>query len=233
MFFDVLTLFPSVFTAVTEVSIVKRAIEKEIVSVHVDDIRSYTTDRHRTVDDYPYGGDAGMLLMPIPLGKALEAALERNSTRSNTVVYMSAQGEQLSHKRIVEFTSQESIIIVCGHYKGIDQRIIDKYVDVEVSVGDYVVSGGEVPAMILIDAITRLLPGVLGNYDSAQGDSFFNGILGPPHYTRPEVYEGVSVPKVLLSGHHEEIRKFQYAEALELTKKRRPDLFEAHVRGQH
>jgi tRNA (guanine37-N1)-methyltransferase len=227
MLFDILTLFPSMFEGPFSDSIIKRAIDKNLISINIKNIRDYSDDeKHRSVDDYPYGGDAGMLMMPGPLVSAINDAKRRLEGFDPLVVYLTPQGELLNHKVVESLLNQKSLILLCGRYKGIDQRVIDNYVDREISVGDYVLSGGEIPAMIMVDSITRLIPGVLGNRDSAEADSFYNGILSYPEYTRPEVFENMSVPPVLLSGHHAKIKAWQKEQALSLTKHRRPDLLE-------
>ncbi len=228
MFFEILTLFPSMFDGPFSDSIIRRAVEKGLVSIRFVNFRDFTDDKHRTVDDSPYGGDPGMLLKPEPLAKAITASRERLAAQSPATVCLSAQGAPLTHEVVESLSREQSLILVCGRYKGIDQRIIDKYVDREVSVGDYVLSGGEIPAMIVVEAVTRLIPGVLGNSESAGRDSFFKGLLSPPQYTRPEVFEGMKVPEVLLSGHHENIRKWQEEQAAKLTQERRPDLWKKY-----
>jgi tRNA (guanine37-N1)-methyltransferase len=228
MLFDILTLFPSMFDAVLGESIVGRAVEKGLVTIHVQDIREYTIDRHKTVDDYPYGGDPGMLMKPEPLALAITAARKRLESAEPCVVFLTPQGMPLDQQIVKELAAMRALILLCGHYKGIDQRIRDRYIDREISIGDYVLSGGEIPAMVLVDSITRLIPGVLGNRDSAERDSFFSGLLAPPQYTRPEEFEGMRVPDVLLSGHHENIRRWQRCQAEEVTMKRRPDLWAKH-----
>jgi tRNA (guanine37-N1)-methyltransferase len=230
MFFEILTLFPGMFDGVFSDSIIKRAIDKGLVSIRLINFRDFTEDKHRTVDDAPYGGDPGMLLMPEPLSKAIGASRAHLADTSPKVVCLSAQGETLTHAMAESLARERSLILVCGRYKGMDQRVIDKYVDREISVGDYVLSGGEIPAMILVDAITRLIPGVLGNRESAGRDSFFNGLLSPPQYTRPEVFEDIRVPEILLSGHHENIGKWQKEQAEKLTRERRPDLWEEYIK---
>jgi tRNA (guanine37-N1)-methyltransferase len=228
MLFDILTLFPAMFEGAFSDSIIKRAVEKNLVSISIHNIRDYSDDvRHQTVDDYPYGGDAGMLMKPEPLAKAITASRERFEGKNPLVVYMTPAGRLLNQGIVKNLANQESLIILCGRYKGIDQRITDRYVDMEVSIGDYVLSGGEIPAMAVVDAVTRLIPGVLGNMDSAETDSFHSGLLSHPHYTRPEVFEGISVPDVLISGHHANIKKWQHEKSLEITKERRPDLLNA------
>lgn len=228
MLFEILTLFPAMFDGPFSDSIIKRAVDKGLVAIRFVNFRDFTEDKHRTVDDAPYGGDPGMLLTPEPLAKAICASRERLASMSPKVVCLSAQGETLTHGTVESLAGEQSLILVCGRYKGMDQRVIDKYVDREVSVGDYVLSGGEIPAMILVDAVTRLIPGVLGNSESAGKDSFFDGFLSPPQYTRPEVFEGIKVPDVLLSGHHENIRKWQKEQSMRLTQERRPDLWEKY-----
>ncbi|KMQ49901.1 tRNA (Guanine37-N1) -methyltransferase [Chitinispirillum alkaliphilum] len=225
MFFDILTLFPDMFEGAFSDSIIKRAIQKELISIDIRNIRDYSPDeKHRSVDDYPYGGDAGMLLRPEPVVNALNDSRKRLQSLKPTVVYLTPCGEKLNQEIVKSFLSQKALILLCGRYKGVDQRVVDRYVDREISVGDYVLSGGEVPAMVLVDAITRLVPGVLGNIDSAEADSFYSGILSHPQYTRPEYFEGMRVPEVLLSGNHANIKKWQHQKALEITQKRRPDL---------
>jgi tRNA (guanine37-N1)-methyltransferase len=229
MIFDILTLFPAMFEGAFSDSIIKRAVEKGLVSIGIHNIRDYSDDlRHQTVDDYPYGGDAGMLMKPEPLAKAIAAARERQSGRNPMVVYMTPAGRLLDQGAVKELAEKESLILLCGRYKGIDQRIVDNYVDMEISIGDYVLSGGEIPAMAVVDAVTRLIPGVLGNMDSAETDSFHSGLLSHPHYTRPEVFEGIRVPEVLISGHHANIREWQKEKSIEITKERRPDLLEKY-----
>lgn len=218
-------------------SIIKRAVEKRLVSISTHNIRDYSGDvRHGTVDDYPYGGDAGMLMKPEPLAKAIKAARERLSGKEPLVIYLTPTGRLLDQEIVKELAENRSLILLCGRYKGIDQRIQDAYVDMEISAGDYVLSGGEIPAMALVDAVTRLIPGVLGNRDSAEADSFYNGLLSHPQYTRPEVFEGMSVPEVLLSGHHANIEKWRMEKSLEITRERRPDLLKkikSPCRGGH
>ena len=225
MIFDILTLFPGMFEGAFSDSIIKRAVEKSLVSIDIHNIRDYSDDeRHGTVDDYPYGGDAGMLMKPEPLANAIRAAKQRLDGKEPVVVYLTPTGRLLDQDIAKELAEKSSLVLLCGRYKGIDQRVIDAYVDMEISIGDYVLSGGEIPAMALVDAVTRLIPGVLGNRDSAEADSFYNGLLSHPQYTRPEVFEGMSVPEILLSGHHANIEKWRREKSLEITRERRPDL---------
>jgi len=232
MFFDILTLFPAMFQGAFSDSIIKRAIEKGFVSIDLHNIRDYSEDdRHKTVDDYPYGGDAGMLMKPQPLARAIADAKSRLEEHDPKVIYLSPQGELLTHNVVESLLNEKALILLCGRYKGIDQRILDKYVDKEISVGDYVLSGGEIAAMAVVDAVTRLIPGVLGNRDSAEGDSFYKGLLSHPEYTRPEEFEGMKVPSVLLSGHHAQILQWQKEQALEITRRKRPDLWEKYCKN--
>jgi tRNA (guanine37-N1)-methyltransferase len=228
MFFDILTLFPGMFESAFGDSIIRRACDKGLVSITLDDIRGYTGDKHNTADDYPYGGDPGMLMKPEPAAAAITAARNRHCGKSPVVVYLSPHGEMFNHDLAESLSHEDGIILVCGRYKGIDQRVIDKYVDREISIGDYVLSGGELAAMVVVDAVTRLIPGVLGNSESAGDDSFFKGLLSPPAYTRPEVFEGMSVPGVLLSGNHAKIREWKSETAQAVTRAKRPDLWEKY-----
>jgi tRNA (guanine37-N1)-methyltransferase len=230
MIFEILTLFPGMFEGPFADGIIKRAVDKGLVSIRLVDFRDFTDDKHRTVDDSPYGGDPGMLLKPEPLAKALAASRHRLTETRSKVICLSAQGSPFSHGMAESLSREQSVILLCGRYKGIDQRILDKYVDQEVSVGDYILSGGEIPAMVVVDAVTRLIPGALGNSESAGKDSYFNGLLSPPQYTRPEVFEEMKVPEVLLSGHHEKIRLWQNEQAMKLTRERRPDLWEKYTK---
>jgi tRNA (guanine37-N1)-methyltransferase len=231
MLFDILTLFPGMFEGAFSDSIIKRAVEKGLVGLNIDDIRAYSSDeRHKHVDDYPYGGSAGMLMQAQPVVDAIRAAQSRHAGRRSQVILLSPQGELLTHELVRDFLAAEALILVCGRYKGIDQRVRDGHVDREVSIGDYVLSGGEIPAMVVVDAVTRLIPGVLGDRESAENDSFYDGLLSPPQYTRPEVFEGAAVPPVLLSGHHEQVARWQREQSIALTKKVRPDLWERYCR---
>lgn len=226
MFFDILTLFPSMFDGAFSDSIIQRAREKSLIDIGIHNIRDYAQNKHNTVDDYPYGGDAGMLLKPEPLARAITDAKNRLKAHNPQVIYLSPRGEVMNHQVVESLLEQKALILLCGRYKGIDERICDQYVDRELSLGDFVISGGEIAAMAVVDAITRLLPGALGNRESAEADSFYDGLLSYPHYTRPEEFEGAKVPPVLLSGHHANIVAWQRELAIEITKKRRPDLWE-------
>jgi tRNA (guanine37-N1)-methyltransferase len=231
MLFDILTLFPGMFEGAFSDSIIQRARERGLVSIEISPIRDYAGDRrHGTVDDYPYGGDAGMLLRPEPLAAAITSRRERHAALNPKVVFMTPQGDLLRQSVVESLLGEQAIIILCGRYKGIDQRIRERYVDREISVGDYVLSGGEIPAMALVDAVTRLIPGVLNSRESAEADSHYDGLLSYPQYTRPEEFEGARVPDVLLSGHHLRIREWQQSQAEAVTRARRPELWEEYLK---
>lgn len=226
---DVITLFPEMIAAVTQHGITGRAIDKRLLNVEVWNPRNYTTDNHRTVDDRPYGGGPGMVMMVEPLKKAVADA--RLAARENLgsdvkTIYLSPQGKPLDQQLLREAATWPGLILLAGRYEGIDERLIDAEVDEEWSIGDYVLSGGELAAMVIIDGITRLLPGALGHEDSAGQDSFVNGLLDYPHYTRPEVVEGRAVPDILLSGDHRAIERWRLKQALGRTWQRRPDLLD-------
>jgi tRNA (guanine37-N1)-methyltransferase len=224
MRFDVVTLFPAMVEAVTDFGIVSRAAARGQMELKTWNPRDYTRDVHRTVDDRPYGGGPGMVMQIEPLRQAIQAA--RKANPGARVVYMSPQGRLLDQDAVRHFAQQEGLILLAGRYEGVDERLIEMEVDEEWSLGDYVLSGGELPAMVLVDAVTRLLPGVLGDEDSAQQDSFMDGLLDYPHYTRPEVYEGKAVPPVLLGGNHARIAQWRRQQSLVRTCLRRPDLLE-------
>ncbi|MFT5482332.1 MAG: tRNA (guanine37-N1)-methyltransferase [Halieaceae bacterium] len=227
---DVVTLFPEMITAVLEQGVVSRAVERKIISVHGWNPRDYTTDKHRTVDDKPYGGGPGMLMKVEPLTAAIDAAKAAASVATGQVarvVLMSPQGRSLNHALVQELCAEDALVLVAGRYEGIDERLISARVDDEISLGDFVLSGGEIAAMAVIDAVTRQLPGVLGHADSARLDSHVNGLLEGPQYTRPEQINGSKVPEVLLSGDHEAIRRWRLRQALGRTWERRPDLLGA------
>lgn len=222
---DVITIFPALFEAFLEASMVGIAGENRALDVKVHDLRDWTKDRHRTVDDAPYGGGPGMVMKPEPLADAIESvAGAKEDGRAARVILLTPQGERLDQARASGLATESHLVLVCGRYEGIDQRVIDLVVDEEISIGDYVLSGGEVPAMVLIEATARLLPGVLGNPESAETDSFAGGLLEGPQYTRPAVFRGRSVPEVLLSGNHAAVARWRAAQAREITTRRRPDL---------
>ncbi len=218
MKFDVLTLFPEMFEILNQ-SIIGKAIEKDLIQIKLTNIRDFSKDKHKKVDDTPYGGGAGMVMKPDVIYDAYQSIKDENAK----VIYMSPQGNLLNQKKVEELSKENHLIILCGHYEGIDQRVLDKIVDEEISIGDYVLTGGEIPAMVLIDSVSRYVEGVLKE-DSIKEESFSNGLLEYPQYTRPEVFEGMKVPEVLLSGHHENIEKWRKEKSLEMTKKKRPDI---------
>ncbi|MCX2981793.1 tRNA (guanosine(37)-N1)-methyltransferase TrmD [Halieaceae bacterium IMCC14734] len=221
----VVTLFPEMFAAVSELGVTGRAVAQELLSLHLTNPREFAVDRHGTVDDRPYGGGPGMVMKTEPLEQAI--AKTRSLVGGDAkVIYLSPQGKTFDHATAVELAGQESLILLAGRYEGVDERLIEAQVDMELSIGDYVLSGGELAAMVVIDAVTRQLPGVLGHELSAEQDSFADGLLDCPHYTRPEVWQGKGVPEVLLGGNHEKIRRWRLERALERTLKRRPDLLQ-------
>lgn len=218
MKFDVLTLFPEMFEPLNS-SIIGRAKEKNLIEINLINIRDFSKDKHKKVDDTPYGGGAGMVMMPDVVYDAYKSIKDESAK----VIYMSPQGKKLTQKKVEELAKNKHLIILCGHYEGIDQRVIDKIVDEEISIGDYVLTGGEIPAMVLIDSVSRYSEGVITK-ESTNEESFTNGLLEYPQYTRPEVFEGEKVPEVLLSGHHANIEKWRKEKSLEITAKKRPDL---------
>jgi len=220
----VVTLFPQMLDAIREYGVSGRAVKKGLVSISTFNPRDYTQDVHRNVDDRPYGGGPGMVMMVQPLRDAIRAAMA--SLPGAKVIYLSPQGSRLDQQGVTAIAARGEVILVAGRYEGLDERLIEQYVDEEWSIGDYVLSGGELPAMVLVDAMARTVPGVLGHNDSAEEDSFANGLLDCPHYTRPENVDGVTVPQVLLSGDHEQIRRWRSKQALGRTWQRRPDLLE-------
>jgi len=222
--FDVITLFPEMFNALTESGVSRRALGAGLYQLQTWNPRQFTTDKHKTVDDRPYGGGPGMLMLYQPLKDTL-TAIKTEQTSQPHVVYLSPQGQPLTQAKVAQLAQLESLTLLCGRYEGVDERLIDSEVNEEISIGDFVVSGGELPAMMLMDSVIRLLPGALGHNQSAEQDSFSDGLLDCPHYTRPEVVEGRAVPKVLLEGNHAKIEAWRQAKKLERTQERRPDLF--------
>ena len=220
MQFDVLTLFPEMFEPLNK-SIIGRAKEKGLININLINIRDFSKNKHKKVDDTPYGGGAGMVMVPDVVYDAYKSL----DSKDAKVIYMSPQGQKLNQKKVVELSKEKHIILLCGHYEGIDQRVIDEIVDEEISIGDYVLTGGELPAMIVIDSVSRYIEGVLKD-DSTKEESFSEGLLEYPQYTRPEVFNGKQVPEVLLSGHHENIDKWRREQSLINTRKKRPDLLE-------
>ena len=224
---DVLTLFPEMFAPVTTQSILGRANSNRILNVNMWNIRDYTSDKHNKTDDTPFGGGAGMVMSAQPVFRCLNEI----GARGKRMLYMSPRGRMLDQELIEELSEETDLVILCGHYEGVDQRILDFWGMEEVSVGDYVLTGGELPAMILIDAVARLIPDVLGSSESHREESIYSGLLEYPQYTKPREFLGMSVPEVLVSGDHERIHLWQFEASLKLTKKRRPDLFEQFLKN--
>lgn len=228
---QVLTLFPQMFRPVTEDSIVGKANQTGILDIRCTNLRDYTQDKHKRTDDTPFGGGAGMVMFADPIFRALEAlGAQPQNKKGQKILYMSPRGRMLNQSLIEELARQEELFILCGHYEGVDQRVLDYWNMEEISIGDYILTGGELPAMVLIDAVARMVPQVLGNGDSHLEESIYSGLLEYPHYTRPRDYRGMKTPEVLLSGNHEHIRLWRLKQALRLTKKRRPDLWEVYVK---
>jgi tRNA (guanine37-N1)-methyltransferase len=230
MRFDCITLFPQMFAAITDYGITRRAREEGRWSLATWNPRDFATDSYRTIDDRPYGGGPGMVMMAEPLEKAIDAARAAAPGEAR-VIFLSPQGRTLDHRRVVELSQAERLVLLCGRYEAVDERLVRRRVDEELSIGDYVLSGGELAAMVLMDAVVRQLPGVLNDAQSAVQDSFVNGLLDCPHYTRPEVYAGERVPDVLLSGHHAEIERWRLKQSLARTLERRPELLDARELG--
>ena len=220
MKFDVLTLFPEMFNPLKE-SIIGKAIERDLIDINLINIRDFSKDKHKNVDDTPYGGGAGMVIRPDVVYDACQSVKDDDAK----VIYMSPQGKVLNQNKVIELSKEKHLILLCGHYEGIDQRVLDEIVDEEISIGDYVLTGGEIPAMVLIDSVSRYVEGVISE-ESTSEESFSNdkNLLEYPQYTRPEVFNGVKVPEVLLSGHHENIRRWREEQSLQITKNKRPDL---------
>lgn len=223
--FDVITLFPEMFTAITASGITRRALDRGLWTMQCHNPRDWATDNHRTVDDRPYGGGPGMVMLPGPLEQAIDAA-KAASGEKRKVIYLSPQGQPLTHRLVLDLAAGPGAVLLCGRYEGVDERLLLRRVDEEVSMGDFVLSGGELPAMALMDACVRQLPGALNDGASAVEDSFADGLLDCPHYTRPEEYEGMRVPDVLMSGNHEQIRRWRLKQSLGRTWQRRPDLLQ-------
>ena len=229
MNFYVMTLFPEMVMGGLNNSIIKRAMENDLIRIEAVNIRDYTLDKHKKVDDYPFGGSAGMLMQAQPVWDCYQAILGNISMEKPRILYMSPQGKTFNQEMARELSKEEDLIFLCGHYEGIDQRVLDRIGVEEVSIGDYVLTGGEFPAMVMIDTISRLVPGVLNNDTSTDEESFSDSnLLEYPQYTRPEEWEGVKVPEVLLSGHHKNIEKWRLEKAIENTKLKRPDLYEKY-----
>ncbi|AKO45982.1 tRNA (guanosine(37)-N1)-methyltransferase TrmD [[Haemophilus] ducreyi] len=230
MWIGIISLFPEIFKAITDFGVTGRAIKQNLLQIECWNPRDFTFDKHHTVDDRPYGGGPGMLMMVQPLRDAIQAAKQVARSEDEVeakVIYLSPQGRKLDQQGVRELSANRKLILICGRYEGVDERLIQSEVDEEWSIGDYVLTGGELPAMTLIDAIARFVPGVLGKQASALEDSFAEGLLDCPHYTRPEVLDNMPVPQVLMSGNHEQIRKWRLAQSLERTWLRRPELLDS------
>ncbi|WP_369178998.1 tRNA (guanosine(37)-N1)-methyltransferase TrmD [Candidatus Thiodubiliella endoseptemdiera] len=222
MHFDIITLFPEMFSAIKEEGVIARGIKKSLLAIHTWQLRDFSDNKHRNIDDAPYGGGAGMVIQVKPIRDCLHKIKQNNP--DTTVIYLSPQGQKLTHKLALELSKLKSITLLCGRYEGIDERVIEHDIDREISIGDFVISGGELGAMVVIDAVSRQISGVLGNQNSLN-DSFANGLLDYPHYTRPETIDGQSVPAVLLSGHQANIDAWRVKKAEEKTQTKRPDLY--------
>lgn len=224
---EIATLFPEMCEAVLGESIIGRARKKGAIELKCRNIRDYTLDKHRRVDDIPYGGGMGMVMQCDPIFNCYNAVCSENNAKPHTI-YMSPKGKIFNQEKAIELSRRDFILIICGHYEGVDQRIIDKIVDEEISVGDYVLTGGEIPAMIVTDAVARMCDGVLSSSQCFEDESIYSGLLEYPHYTRPEIWQGQAVPSVLLSGHHKNIAEWRNNKSLEITRERRPDLFDKY-----
>ena len=231
MKYYVMTLFPEMFEQVMGSSIMGKAIDQGLIELEIFNIRDFTLDKHNKVDDYPYGGGAGMVMEAEPIYRCYEEIWSRAGKRP-AVVYMTPQGEVFSQRKAESLSTKDEVVFLCGHYEGVDERVLEEIVTDYLSIGDYVLTGGELPAMVMMDAIARLVPGVLNNEESAETESFSDGLLEHPQYTRPAEILGRKVPDVLLSGHHENIAKWRQEESLRRTKERRPDLYEEWERRQ-
>lgn len=220
----ILTLFPEFFESPFSVSIIKRACDKGLVKIELIDIRDFSHDKHRKVDDYPYGGGCGMVMKPEPIFEAIDYVDEKINTKNRQIILLSPQGKIFNQSLAQDLSKEENLVFICGHYEGIDERVKTIVTD-EISIGDFILTGGEVPALAIVDAVIRLVPGVLGSSESPQDESFCNGLLEYPQYTRPQIYRNLKVPDVLLSGNHKEIEIYRRKEALKRTREKRPDLF--------
>ena len=226
MIIDVLTLFPEMFPGVLNASILARAADKGALEVRLHDIREYSTNKHRKADGYPFGGGAGLIMSPQPV---FDAVRDIDPDGDHPRIYMSPRGKLLDGETVSRLASEPKLLLLCGHYEGLDQRVIDHFGFIEISIGDYILTGGELPAMVLIDAVARMIPGVLGSEESHTEESIYSGLLEYPQYTRPADFEGLTVPETLTSGHHEAIRLWNFEQSLRLTLKVRPDLFFAYA----
>jgi tRNA (guanine37-N1)-methyltransferase len=228
MQFDILTLFPRMYDGVFDQSIVSRAIERSLIEIKLHDIREFTSDKHHIVDDYPYGGGAGMVMKPGPVFDAVEAVKKEYNNVSRSVILLSPRGRLYNQGVAQQLAHYDRLILICGHYEGVDERVSEHLVDDEISIGDYVLSGGEIAAMVIVDSVTRLLPGVVGSEISIEEESHVNGLLEYPHYTRPALFRDWVVPDVLLSGNHSQIAQWRHRQSLIKTMKSRPDLIEKY-----
>ena len=219
---DILTLFPQIFEKVFSVSIIKKAVDRKHIELHMHNIRDYSFDKHKRVDDYPFGGGAGMVMMIEPIARCIEKL--KSERKYDAVIFMAPDGKTFNQSKANQLSLYKNIMILCGHYKGVDERVRKMFITEEISIGDYVLSGGEIAAMVVVDALARIIPGVLNNESSALTDSYQNGLLSPPVYTRPADYHGHKVPDILLSGHEKNISEWKFEQQLERTKERRPDL---------
>jgi tRNA (guanine37-N1)-methyltransferase len=224
---EVLSLFPEMFAGTLDSSILGKARERELLDIHVTDIRAYTLDKHNRVDDTPYGGGAGMVMSADPIFRCLEAV----GAKGKKIIYMSPKGAVLNQEKIESLSREEEIIILCGHYEGIDERVLTGWEIEEISIGDYILTGGEPAAVVLIDAVSRLIPGILGNEASHEEESIYSGLLEYPQYTKPKNFRDMEVPEVLVNGNHKLISLWQFEQSLRLTKERRPDLFEVYIKN--
>jgi tRNA (guanine37-N1)-methyltransferase len=226
---DVITIFPEIFDGITAFGVVKEAFKKNLCKLNIYNLRDFSDYKHGRVDDRPYGGGTGMVLMPEPLDRAVNFIRKKNKVgnkEKQKTLLLTPRGNKLNQAGLKDLAGLENIILICGRYEGVDQRVIESLVDMELSIGDYVLTGGEVPAMVIIDGVIRLLPGVVGKEESLKTESFENNLLDYPQYTRPEIFKGMSVPGVLLSGNHKKIKKWRKEKSLEITKTKRPDLFD-------
>ncbi len=228
---DIMTLFPQMCESVLSESIIGRARKNNLVEIYCHNIRDYSLDKHRRVDDTPYGGGKGMVMQVQPMYDCYKAICEMTNNDNPYVIYMSPQGNVLTQQKSLEYTTYEHIILLCGHYEGVDERIIEEIVDEEVSIGDYVLTGGELPALVLTDSIVRLCEGVLSSSECFEQESHFNGLLEAPQYTRPEIWKDKKVPDVLLSGHHANIEKYRFEQSVERTMKKRPDMYKKYIKN--
>ncbi|HEM7407704.1 tRNA (guanosine(37)-N1)-methyltransferase TrmD [Clostridioides difficile] len=225
MRFHIMTLFPEIFNSYMDESIMKRAVEKGIIEVHIYNIRDFSNNKHKKVDDYPFGGGAGMVMTPQPIYDTYKYIITTHNINNPSVIYLTPKGKVYNQSMAKQMSLKEDIILLCGHYEGIDERIIDLIITDEISIGDYVLTGGELPALIMIDSISRLIPGVLNQEESFEEESFKDNLLEYPHYTRPRDFEGLKVPEVLLSGNHKKIDEWRREESIRITKERRFDLY--------